>query len=610
MAVSKTISSRFDSLVPRSPAAPAAVTPPSLTVRAAQRGVRATSARGVRFSTTVLLDASRQIYTAFMGELTRGSVFAGHRIDAVAGRGGMGVVYRAAQLSLDRTVALKVIAPALMQDAAIRRRFMRESKVAASIDHPNVIPIYYTGEEGGVAFIAMRFVPGDDLRTLVRRTGGLPPDRAAAIVSQVAAALDAAHAAGLVHRDVKPANVLLDRDDHVYLTDFGLTKGEISEGATRPGHWVGTLDFVAPEQIRGERIDARADVYGLGCLLHYALVGQPPFARDNDEAKLWAHLSEPPPRPSEQGAPSAFDAVIQRALAKAPDGRYPSAGDLGRAALAAAAGRAPSERERIVATGAAAPIEVETRTAMRRETLPLGPPPGPQPHPAPAPARTRRLGTIARAVAAAVVLIGIGVAAGYALTNDDSGPNGEPPRSSPQVDSVPVGGRLNAVAYAGGHLWAGSFRDSRLHAVDPDGLRPIGLRAETGIGLAGLAGSGRSLWVILSRDHKVLRIDTRTGRRTAVYDLPEQVNARAIAVTRDDVWVAVTSPSGDGGRGAAARPGHGHAARAAAGGRRRPPPGRGARRAVGPLQPAGVAGQHRSRDRRAAQVPARVAGLR
>ncbi len=287
-----------------------------------------------------------------MGDVAPGSVFAGHEIEAIAGRGGMGVVYRARQRSLDRTVALKVIAPSLMQDAAIRRRFVRESRIAASIDHPNVIPIYYTGEEDGVAYIAMRYVPGDDVRTLVRREGRLDPRRAARIVAQVAAALDAAHSAGLVHRDVKPANVLLGPEDHVYLTDFGLTKHVLSEaGATRPGHWVGTLDFVAPEQIRGERIDARADVYGLACLLHYMLTGRPPFDLDSDEAKLWAHLSAEPPRVTETapGEPAAFDADVARGLAKSPPDRYPSAGDLGRAALAAVAGEHVTEEERTVA---------------------------------------------------------------------------------------------------------------------------------------------------------------------------------------------------------------------------------------------------------------------
>src|SRR4051812_40421793 len=191
-----------------------------------------------------------------VSELATGSVFAGHRIEDGAGRGGMGVVYRASQLALDRTVALKVIAPGLLDDQTMRARFVRESKVAASIDHPNVIPVFYAGEEDGVAYIAMRYVAGDDIRSLVRREGPLRPERAARIVGQIGAALDAAHAAGLVHRDVKPANVLLAEGDHVYLTDFGLTKHTLSvAGTTKPGHWVGTLDYLAPEQMRGERVD-------------------------------------------------------------------------------------------------------------------------------------------------------------------------------------------------------------------------------------------------------------------------------------------------------------------------------------------------------------------
>src|SRR5215217_7247083 len=177
----------------------------------------------------MLVQTARSIYLTAMGELDPGSVFAGHRIEAVAGRGGMGVVYRATQLALDRTVALKVIAPGLLEDQTVRNRFVRESKVAASIDHPNVIPIYYAGDEDGIAYIAMRYVAGDDIRSLVRREGALEPQRAARIVAQVGSALDAAHAAGLVHRDIKPANVLLGPDEHAYLTDFGLTKHVLSE---------------------------------------------------------------------------------------------------------------------------------------------------------------------------------------------------------------------------------------------------------------------------------------------------------------------------------------------------------------------------------------------
>src|SRR4051794_21833721 len=323
----------------------------------------------------MLVQTGRPIYLTAMGELEPGSVFAGHRIEAVAGRGGMGVVYRATQLALDRTVALKVIASGLLEDQTVRSRFVRESKVAASIDHPNVIPIYYAGDEGGIAYIAMRYVAGDDIRSLVRREGQLTPERAARIVAQLGSALDDAHAAGLVHRDIKPANVLLTAEDHVYLTDFGLTKHALSvAGSTKPGHWVGTLDYVAPEQIRGERIDARADVYALGCLLFFTLTGVVPFRRDSDEARLSAHLSEPPPNPTDlvPEIPDAFDPVVERALAKDPEERYPSAGDLGRAALAAASNQRPANRERLVAKGAAAPVESATATAARTSPEPAG----------------------------------------------------------------------------------------------------------------------------------------------------------------------------------------------------------------------------------------------
>ena len=261
-----------------------------------------------------------------MGELEPGTVFAGHRIESVAGRGGMGVVYRATQLALDRTVALKVIAPGLLEDQTVRNRFVRESKVAARIDHPNVIPIYYAGEEDGIAYIAMRYVAGDDIRSLVRREGHLraASERRGSSPRSARRSTRPTPPASSTATSSPPTSCSTS-EDHVYLTDFGLTKHALSvAGSTKPGHWVGTLDYVAPEQIRGERIDARADVYALGCLLFYVLTGEVPFKRDGDEARLWAHLSEPPPKPSEPGVPDAFDAVIERALAKDPEERYPS----------------------------------------------------------------------------------------------------------------------------------------------------------------------------------------------------------------------------------------------------------------------------------------------
>jgi serine/threonine-protein kinase len=288
-------------------------------------------------------------------ELRPGDEFAGCRIEAVAGRGGMGVVYRATQLSLGRPVALKLLAPARADDRDFRERFQRESRMAAAIDHPNVIPVYAAGEEDGSLYLVMRYVGGTDLHALLRERGALEPLEAAEIVAQVAAALDAAHAAGLVHRDVKPANVLL-AGGHAYLSDFGLTRLATADThITESGEWIGTVEYCSPEQLRGERTDARADVYSLACVLFAALTGAPPFARGTVPRTMLAHLRDAPPRPSDRGAPREFDRVLARALAKRPDDRYPSAGDLGRAALAAARGEPVTESERSVARGPAAP---------------------------------------------------------------------------------------------------------------------------------------------------------------------------------------------------------------------------------------------------------------
>ena len=295
-----------------------------------------------------------------MVELEPGAEFAGCRIEAVAGRGGMGVVYRATELSLGRPVALKLLAPERARDEEFRERFQRESRMAAAIDHPNVIPVYAAGEQEGSLYLVMRYVSGTDLHALLRESGALSPARAADIVAQIASALDAAHRAGLVHRDVKPANVLL-AGHHAYLSDFGLTRLAGSDsGLTESGRWIGTVEYCSPEQLRGHRTDARADVYSLGCVLFAALTGAPPFTNGTVPAKMLAQLNDPPPRPSSMGAPAEFDRVLARALAKSPEDRYPSAGDLGRAALAAARGEPVTESERSVAVGPAAPSEAPT----------------------------------------------------------------------------------------------------------------------------------------------------------------------------------------------------------------------------------------------------------
>jgi serine/threonine protein kinase len=295
------------------------------------------------------------------GELPTGHVLGAYRIEALAGRGGMGVVYRATHLALDRQAAVKVITPDLAADDDFRERFKRESRIAASIEHPHVIPVYDSGEVDGLLYIAMRYIQGTDLRALIREHGRVEPKRAAALLAQVGAALDAAHARGLVHRDIKPANVLLAREngtDHAYLTDFGLTKQSGSKsGLTGTGMWVGTVDYVAPEQIEGGDVDGRTDVYALGCVLFELLTGRVPFDAESDVSKIWAHMSSPPPSLAEAAPdlPGELDDVVHRAMAKSADDRFPSAGDLGRAATAAAEGRHVAAPERSVAAGAAAP---------------------------------------------------------------------------------------------------------------------------------------------------------------------------------------------------------------------------------------------------------------
>ena len=286
-----------------------------------------------------------------MADLSTGSVFARYRIEGVAGRGGMGIVYRATDLELERTVALKFIAAELARDRAFRDRFTAESRTAASLDHPNVIPIFRAGEHEGVLFLAMRYVDGDDLRSRIREQGRIEPRQAAAIIVQVASALDAAHARGLIHRDVKPANVLLAADDHAYLTDFGLTKRALGDpDDTVTGELLGSLNYLAPEQIRGEPLEPGTDVYALGCVLFHSLTGRVPFPLEGQEARLWAHVSEPPPSAHAacEDVPEAFDEVIACAMAKSVGDRYAAAGELGSAALAAAgagAGAAAAEAE-------------------------------------------------------------------------------------------------------------------------------------------------------------------------------------------------------------------------------------------------------------------------
>src|SRR4051812_29799873 len=272
----------------------------------------------------------------------------------------MGVVYRATHILLERTVALKVIAPGLARNPAFRARFEREWRLLAGLEHPNVIPIYEAGEEEGRPYLSMRWVSGGDLAQRLRGTTGLEPAVALDILRQVAAALDAAHERGGVHRDIKPGNVLIE-GERVWLTDFGAGKDlDARDTRTATGQWVGTVDYVAPELLDGQTATARSDVYSLGCLLFETLTGRVPFPRENDVATLWAHRYAPPPSTTETrtALPARLDPVLQRALAKAPEERPASAGELIRAARAAITERPAGKPTRVPELAPAAPRRV------------------------------------------------------------------------------------------------------------------------------------------------------------------------------------------------------------------------------------------------------------
>ena len=488
------------------------------------------------------------LYKGSVPALHEGDEFAGHRILGIAGRGGMGVVYRALQLDLDRPVALKLIAPQLAEDPDFRERFVRESRAAASIDHPNVIPIYYTGEsDEGALYIAMRYVEGSDLRTLVRAEQRLDPGRAAYIVSQVARALDAAHARGIVHRDVKPANVLLGANDHAYLTDFGLTKRVTSHsGSTRDGGWVGTLGYVAPEQIRGERLDARADVYALGCVLYHSLAGVPPYQRESDEATLWAHLNDDPPTLHDRApsVPASFDAVLARAMAKDPDDRYPSAGDLGRAALAAAGQPVAPGPERLVAVGAAAPGDSQ-ETVVSPDQAPTVL--------AASEAPARRWWPWALA---AVPIAGLALIAALALGGGDgankpgattSGSTSTATTPAPQktaIKDVDVGGRPNNIVLANGKAWVVRSANERLVVINAKTAKREPYSPHVGDPSGEAAGFGK-LWVINQAAPSLVPIGLKSHRQEGqAVPLPAQGRAVAVAGGSNAMWVGVRGNPG------------------------------------------------------------------
>jgi YVTN family beta-propeller protein len=426
-----------------------------------------------------------------------GSELLGYRIEALLGRGGMGVVYRAYDPRLKRRVALKLLAPDLAQDERFRDRFLRESELAASLDHPSIVPIYEARQADGVLLIAMRYVEGSDLTRLLREQSTLDPARAIAICAQLADALDAAHEHGLVHRDVKPSNVLVDARGHCYLADFGLTRRIAERDDPSRGRTVGTADYVAPEQIRGEEVGPAADVYSLGCVLYECLTGGPPFQRESDFALLYAHLEEPPPPAVERRPelPAAIDPVLARALGKEPAARYETCGEVVEAARTA--------------------LGID---AAARRMRPL-------------------LATITLALLVTAGLLsffltrggGAAAATGGALVRID-------PKTNTAKETIRVGQGASAVTASADGVWVAAYRGSTLWRVNPSTLTAVEVPANGSP--QDVAIDGERVYIAANGPTEfagnVTSYDITNGRRIDSLQLPSCVTS--IAAGRVGIW--------------------------------------------------------------------------
>jgi len=402
---------------------------------------------------------------ALLAGFRMGSLLAGYRLETQVGAGGMAVVFRARDERLGRLAALKILAPALATDEQFRLRFIAESRAAAAVDDPFIIPVYEAGEADGVLFIAMRFVQGGDLRHVLDREGALPPERAAGFISPVASALDAAHRAGLVHRDVKPGNILIDagqdRPDHVYLSDFGVAKAVSSAGLTGPGFFVGTPDYAAPEQIQGRPVDGRADQYALACVAFQLLTGALPFSAGQGLPALLAHVSTAPPSPTARRPelPAAVDRVMARAMAKDPEARYPSCLDFA-GALREALGLPPFDPE-----GAATAPAVAQPTRPAGDTVTLAPatvPPGPGTEGRPGQVTTLIRRHKLPALALAVVTLAAVGAVAFVATSAATAP-----AKSPSVTESGVAARSAHATTAASPLGAPSYSHVAIRLPSP-----------------------------------------------------------------------------------------------------------------------------------------------
>jgi YVTN family beta-propeller protein len=449
-----------------------------------------------------------------ISELRRGATLAGYRIEALLGRGGMGVVYLATDLHLERKVALKLITPELAADPRFCERFLREARLAASLDHSHIVPVYEAGDADGQLFQAMRYVDGEDLATLLRREAPLEAVRALELVAQIGEALDAAHEHRLVHRDVKPANVLVTREggqEHCYLADFGLARSGTGEAdATATPHLSGTVDYTSPEQIEQQPADARADIYSLGCVFFECLAGEPPFQRPRAVATLFAHTTEPPPslhhvRPE---LPEDIDAVLARALAKDPDGRYASC------------------RELVHSARGALGLAAKPRMSRRR--------------------------VLALAIAAAVAVTLAASVPVVLLSGGDAGNRGEPrvllpltedslvridPATGNVSEAIALGSGADALAVGEGSVWVVNARERLLSRIDPQTNTVVN---EVDVSRAGspefvAAGEG-AVWLGRNNfSNKLWRYDIESGSLTAG---PGDFSPNGVAVGGQAVWIS------------------------------------------------------------------------
>jgi hypothetical protein len=481
--------------------------------------------------------------------LASGETFAGYRIESVVGRGGMGVVYRAADLQLERPVALKVVAPELAEDELFRRRFLKEPKLAATLDHPHVVPIYEAGEHDGRLYLAMRYVGGSDMRTLLRQEGGLPLERALAILEQVAGALDAAHRRDLVHRDVKPANVLVDEDGHAYLTDFGVTK-QLGGDTTDTGQIVGTLDYLAPEQIRGEGISGAADEYALGCVLFECVTGAAPFHRDTEAETLWAHMQDPVPAVPDR---PALQPVLRKALAKEPGDRYGSCAELVDAAAEAVGLAAPLATRRtsrlavLLALGGVL-LGAATVLALTRSLDEASDRSAPLLDVATNSVGAVDAGKSELALAAPLPGRPTDVAAGggtaWVATVDSTAVTGISIRTRSISRTVPLPGRADAVAVGEGSVWIADGERGLVSRIEA-GYERVSQRFKVPASTAGaqpsgpsqaqrasLAVGGGAAW-LTSGSKRLVRIDAGTGETAAV---ASPVRLDGVAVGGGAVW--------------------------------------------------------------------------